>query len=140
MPPPVLGEDFDLLVAAIATPTAFSAVNDTNTYRRGSSREAGRRSVFMRVVPYIVTGRRQQTMEFGGYLNLTDAGQALMRAAEMNNTDVVAKVLFDGTNGFTQQCKVTSFTHEASPDDLQGITWVLDPVADPVIVGTGPIL
>lgn len=137
---PALGEDFDLMVAAVATPTAFSAVGDMNSYRRGSSRDEARRTVFMRTLPYIIPARKDQTMEFAGFLNLTDAGQILLRTAEANGTEVIVKVMFDGTNGFTQQGKVRSFSHEAAPEDLQGHGFVVTPTADAVIVGTGPIL
>jgi hypothetical protein len=137
---PVLGEDFTVLVASIAVPGTFVAVGDINSYRRGSSRDETRRAVFGRTLPYIIPGRRDQTMEFGGFLNLTDAGQQILRSAEANNTEVIVKVLFDGTNGFTQQGKVASFSHEASPEDLQPHSFVIAPSAAAVIEGTGPIL
>lgn len=138
--PPVLGQDFTISVAALATPTAFSPVGDMNSYRRGSSRDETRHSVFGRTLQYIIPGRRDQTMEIGGFLNLSDAGQILLRAAEAAKTDVIVKILFDGTNGFTQQCSVSSFTHEATPDDLESHGFTLVPSADAVIAGTGPIL
>jgi hypothetical protein len=137
---PVLGEDFTVSVATAAAPTVFSPVADINSYRRGSSRDETRRIVFGRTLPYIIPGRRDQTMEFGGFLNLTDPGQVILRNAEMNNTEVVVKVLFNGVDGFTQQGKVSSFSHEASPEDLQPHSFVIAPTAAAAVVAGGPIL
>lgn len=140
MPPPVSGGDLTILVAAIASPAAFSPVGDMNSYRRGSTRGETRHSVFGRTLQYIVPGKRDQTMEIGGFLTLADAGQVILRAAEAAKTDVIVKILFDGTNGFTQQCSVSSFSHDANPDDLENHGFTLVPNADAVVVGTGPIL
>lgn len=138
--PPVSGGDLLISVAAIATPTVFSPVGDMNSYRRGSSRGETRHSVFGRTLQYIVPGRRDQTMEIGGFLTLADAGQVILRTAEANKTDVVIKILFDGTNGFTQQCSVSSFSHDANPDDLENHGFTLVPSADATIIAAGPIL
>ncbi len=138
--PPALGADFTISVAAIATPTVFSPVGDMNSYRRGSSRDVTAHSVFGRLLQYKIQGRRDQTMEIAGFLTLADAGQVLLRTAELNNTNVVIKILFNATDGFTQQCSVSAFTNDADPDDLLPYGFTLAPAADAVIVGGGPVL
>ncbi len=138
--PPSLGADFTIAVAPIASPTAFSPVADMNSFRRGSSRDVTKHSVFGRLLQYSIPGRRDQTMEIAGFLTAGDAGQNILRAAEINKTDVVMRILHDATNGFTQQCSVSAFTLEADPDGLLPYGFTLAPTADAVQVGSGPIL
>ncbi len=138
--PPALGADFTIAVAALATPTVFSPVSDMNSYSRGSSRDVTKHSVFGRLLQYSIQGRRDQTMEIGGFFTIGDAGQGILRTAEANNTNVIIKILFNGTDGFTQQCSVSAFTNEADPDDLLPYGFTLAPAADAVIAGAGPIM
>lgn len=138
--PPVHGEDFELHVAAKATPTAFEPIGDMNSYRRGSTRSETTTTVFMRSEPYVTPGRRTQTIELGGFLNITDAGQEILRAAEADGTTVILKVMWNPTDGFTQECSVREFSNEADPEALLPHGFALTPVAAAAIVGAGPIV
>ena len=118
----------------------YSPVSDLNTISKNSTRNVATFGVFGRATSYSVPGSRDQSFALGGFISTGDTGQATLLTGEAANTTVFVKVLFDGTNGFTQAVKVGSRTFSMTPDGLQQITFALNSVADPVISGTGPLL
>jgi len=125
-----------------ASPSAgtYAPISDLNTVSKNSNRNVSSFPVLNRAIAYSIPGSRDQTFSLGGYLSIGDTGQSTMIAAEIANTTCYVKILFDGTNGFSQAVKVGSRTLSITPDGLQGVTFELASVADPTIVGTGPIL
>ncbi|MEO7102880.1 MAG: hypothetical protein ABI119_06040 [Gemmatimonadaceae bacterium] len=125
-----------------ASPSAgtYAPVSDINSLSKNSTRNVSSFGVFGRSVAYSIPGTRDQTLSLGGFLSVGDTGQGTLFAAEAANTTAYIKVLFDGTNGFTQAVKVGSRTYTATPDGLQQITFALSSAADPTITGTGPLL
>lgn len=125
-----------------ASPSAgtYAPVSDINSLSKNSTRNVSSFGVFGRAVAYSIPGTRDQTLSLGGFLSVGDSGQATLFAAEAANTTCFIKVQMDGTNGFTQAVKVGSRTYTATPDGLQAVTFALSSAADPVILGTGPLL
>lgn len=125
-----------------ASPSAgtYAPVSDINTLTRNSTRNVTNYSVFGRSVAYSIPGSRDQSYSLGGYISVGDTGQGTLIAAELANTTAYIKIQFDGTNGFTQAVKVGSRTFSMTPDGLQAMTLQLSSAADPLILGTGPLL
>lgn len=137
---PEMGSAFVVEVAPAATPTAFVPVHDLNAYSKSSSRDRTTYPVFMRATPHTLVGAREIAFTLSGYLNMTDPGQQVLRDAEEGDTNVIMRILPDGTNGFTQEVMVGSRTHDADPEAFQEVTFELSAADDPVVVGTGPII
>lgn len=116
-------------------------VNDMNSFSKQGQRNTNTFPVFQRATPYTVAaGAKEQTYTISGLFNPGDAGQARLLAQEAANAAVSIRITWDGTNGFTQSVKCTSYTHDATPEDPQEISFEFSAEADAVIVGTGPIL
>jgi hypothetical protein len=125
-----------------AAPSAgtYSPVSDLNTVSKNSTRNTQTFGVFGRAVAYQVPGTRDQSFSLGGFLSVGDDGQGILDTAEAANTTCFIKILFDGTNGFSQAVKVGTRTLTMTPEGLDAITYALSSAADPVIVGTGPLI
>lgn len=136
--PPFHGSGFELHVNT--TGSTYIIVNDMDRYERAVRRNATSVAVFGRATNYSIPGSRDVTFTVSGFLSDTDAGQATLRTSEAADTPVLIKVMFDGANGFTQSVLVGSTTHSASPEGLQAYSFEFSATADPVIVGTGPLL
>lgn len=137
MPWPEHGDKFMLEVKDGA---AYLVVHDMNSFGKSSDRSVTKVPVFQRALPHIVASARDQSYTVSGFLNGTDPGQVKLRAHEAADTQGEIRVTFDGTNGFTQPVKVTSFTFDADPEGLQEHGFTLEADGDAVIAGTGPIL
>ena len=134
------GDDFVLYVET-TTPGTFVVVNDISEFSKSVTRDSSQVRVFARATPYVVTGGRNATYTATGFFNPTDPGQQRLRDMEAVDTPVKIRLLYDGTNGFTQEVKVTSYDYGASAEPgLQTYGFDLEANADAVIVGTGPIL
>lgn len=118
----------------------YAPVSDLNSLSKNSTRNVSSFGVFGRSVAYSIPGTRDQTLSLAGFLSIGDTGQATLFSAEAANTTCFVKIQFDGTNGFTQAVKVGSRTFTATPDGLQQVTFELSSAADPVVLGTGPLL
>jgi hypothetical protein len=125
-----------------AAPVAgtYAPVSDLNTVTKNSTRNTQTFGVFGRAVAYQVPGTRDQSFSLGGFVSVGDTGQTTLISAESTNTTAFIKILFDGTNGFTQAVKVGTITLGLTPDGIDTITFALSSAADPVISGTGPLL
>lgn len=138
MTTPFLGEDFEAHVET-TTPGTFELIGDMNNFSKNVSREQQTFPVFGRATPYGIPGARESSYTLSGFLS-TDAGQERLRTLEQSDSVVKIKILWDGTNGFTQDCRVGTVSIDATPEGLQEISFELSAVADAVIVGTGPLL
>jgi hypothetical protein len=125
-----------------AAPVAgtYIPVSDLNSVSKNSTRNVTTSPVFGRLTAYQIPGSRDQSYSLGGFLSAGDSGQALIVSNEQANTTFFVKVLPDGTNGWSQAVKCGSRTFNATPEGLQGVTFALSGVADPVVVGTGPLI
>jgi hypothetical protein len=130
------------LVISVATTFAgtYEPISDINAASRNSNRDIAQFPVFMRATAYGIPGAREISYSFSGYLSVGDSGQNMLRTAEQNNTTVFVKVLFDGTNGFIQECRVATTSWEAAPEGLQETAYELSAVGTATVIGTGPIL
>lgn len=135
----VSGSDFVLKVESPAGSGTFITVANFNAYGKRSTQPETRYPVFANAVPLTNPGPNEQTFTVGGLLDLTDPGQAVLRAAEQARTPILVQALFDGTNGFKQSVRVGSFAHDARPENLQTISYEMTGVAAAIQVGTGPI-
>ena len=133
-----VGVDFFLSVATTLG-GIYDPVSDLNAFNKSSSRTIAQFPVFMRAVSYGIPAPREETFTASGYLSVADTGQNTLRTAEINNTTVFLKVLYDGTNGFTQEVRVGSKSFSVAPDGLQEVTFEFASVGAAVIVGTGPV-
>jgi hypothetical protein len=135
----IQGDQF-MLEVETAVPATYVVVNDMNAFSKSSQRNSQTFPVFQRATPHSVAGPREQTYTFSGYLNPTDAGQLRLFAMEAANTTVKIRVTHDGTNGFTQLVRITTYTYDADPENLQEVSFECTADDTAVIQGTGPLL
>lgn len=141
MADPVLSKDFDLFVLNTAvSPAVYVAVDGVNQWDDNVNRERQAWPMFMRNTDYQTVGSREITYSMSGYLIRTDPGQVIIRAAEIADTTVNIKVLYDGTNGYTQDVRIgTRSGSRTAGTGLQTLTYEIAAVADAVIVAGGPL-
>lgn len=137
----ILGSDFEVYVDDVATsPPTEVPVHEMNNFQRSTQRDSQSFPVFMNPIAHNIPGARVVSGTLSGFLGLGDAGQDILRDAEINDTPVHLKILWDGTNGFEQDFKVGSTSQTATPGaTLQETSFELlgDGVA--TIVGLGPL-
>lgn len=136
---PELGED--MVISASATLAgAYSQVGDMNRFDYNvAAGNVTRTPVFMRATPYTTQGADEVTATLAGFFTMADTGQGILRTAAQTKTTAFLKVLWDGTNGFTQEFKVTSRRTGAAPDAMDEQSFDLSAADDAAIVGTGPL-
>jgi hypothetical protein len=138
---PFLGSDFEVYVLDTSvSPPSYVPVDDMNNFQRSTSRDKQTFPVFMRLTAHVIPGARGVTYTLSGFLDSGSTGQDILRAAEQNDNVVTMKFLWDGTNGFTQDVKVGSTSQNTTPEGLQETSFELLADADPVIVGSGPLV
>lgn len=138
---PFLGADFEIYVLDVSlSPDAYVPIDDMNNFQRSTSRDKQTFPVFMRALAHTIAGARGVTYTLSGFLDSDSDGQAILFAAEQNDTVVTIKVLWDGTNGFTQDVRVGSTSQNTTPEGLQEASFELIADADPVVVGSGPLV
>ena len=121
---------------------SYVIVNDISTLGIESSQDVGTFAAFGRTVPHKVTGPKDKSFSVEGYFSPGDAGQDRLRVQEAAGFEAGIKVMWDGTNGFTQLCYVSSYSFDADANEagLQGYGFTFAPDSTAVIVGAGPIL
>lgn len=124
----VSGSDFLLQVETTPGGNTFILVANFNAYGKRSTQSETRYPVFGNPVPLTSPTPNEQTMTAGGLIDLTDPGQALLRAAEANRTPIRIRTLKDGAVGEVQTVRVGSFAHDARPESLQTIAYELTAV------------
>jgi hypothetical protein len=124
------------------TTATYVPVSDMNKYGRKSGRDVSKYPAFGRVVPHSVPGARTQGISISGFATPADPGQDALLDTEAIGSTIFARVWPNGgsTNGFQQEFQVLSFTHDASPEGLQEISFELTAVGPATIIGAGPIL
>lgn len=74
-----------------------------------------------------IQGLRDCSWTCDGNYDPTDAtGQAAIRDALLNDTDVYVQFLFDGAAGFKQQVRPSKFEVKATPADPVTVSFTLD--------------
>jgi len=140
MPDPVNGRDFELYVLDTSvSPDAYVLVDGINQWDDQVNRERQSWPMFGRSTDYQTVGSREITYSMGGFLILTDPGQVIIRNAEIADDEVSIKVLYDGTNGYTQDVRIGTRSGSRTPEGLQTLTYEVAAVAAAVIVGSGPL-
>lgn len=116
---------------------AGTTMADGTRYSKRGGRPTTRTAVFGSAVPRSSKGTRDVTFTLTTLQNPTDPGQAILYTAEETNASVWIHVLPDGSNGFKQECTITSNNHDADPDTTQSTTFECTAVAARVAIGTG---
>jgi len=141
MPDPVLGKDFELYVLDTAqSPDAYVLVDGINQWDDQINRERQSWPMFGRATDYQTVGSREITYSMGGFLILTDPGQVIIRTAELADSTVGIKVLWEGgSDGYTQNVRIGTRSGSRTPEGLQTLTYEVAAIDDAVIVGSGPL-
>lgn len=132
------GADF-VLMAETAVPGTYVNVADMDNFDDGTDAPVQEFPVFGGT-KYLIPGARAITFTASGFYNPTDAGQALLLAAEKDRDNIKIKVMYDGTNGYTIEVKVQSRKFNAKAEGLQTIAFDMLAQAASVVVGTGPAI
>lgn len=133
MSTPVAGSEFLLQVGG-------NTVEGINQYNKQRTRNTTFFPVFNRATPWSITAPKEEKYSVTGLYIPGDAGQAALLAAEIAQTPITITVLPDGTAGFSQSVLVNSFTHDASPEGFQEITYEFTAFADATAVSGGDLL
>jgi hypothetical protein len=137
MTQPLFGADVLVKVATIAAPTVFVTVENMNNYSASSTHPVTTEPVFGKAVALRAEQIAEQSFSLSGFVTLADPGMQIIADAERLRTDLMVQVLADGTNGFKQQCSVSTIKTDGNPKAFQAVA--LDCVATGVrtAVGTG---
>jgi hypothetical protein len=132
------GDQFMLEVntSTTATPT-WVVVADMNSFSKSSQRNNQTFPVFQRSLPHSITGPREQTYSVSGYFNPADPGQQKLFSSEQSNSIVQIRVTHNGTDGFTQNVRVGTYTYDADPEGLQEVSFEFAADDASVVVGDG---
>lgn len=136
---PVQGKDLRIKVES-DTPATYLLVDYMNSYSRDTDKPVDTFPVFELATPPAIAGQRGQTFSISGLFDPASAGQNRLREQELADEVANLQILFDGTNGFSQDVEVNSMSHSASPEGFQETGWECTADADAVIVGTGPLM
>jgi hypothetical protein len=123
-----------------ATPGVYVAVNGVDKYSRRSGRASRKQSVFGQANQVSSTGVLAETITMSGITDIADPGILRLLAMKAGDLQSSIRIKFDGTNGYSQACKVSSLDTDADPDDFVTFSINLETMAAAVIVGTGPIM
>jgi hypothetical protein len=121
MTQPLFGADVLVKVAAIATPTVFVTIENMNNYSASSSHPVTTEPVFGKTVALRAEQIAEQSFSVSGFVTLADPGMQIIATAENLRTDVMIQVLADGTNGFKQQCSVSTIKTDGNPKAFQAV-------------------
>lgn len=141
MPDPIQGTEFELYVLDVSvSPTLYVLVDGINNWDDSVTRERTKHPMFGRATDFQTIGSREITYAMQGNLIIADPGQEIIRAAELADDEVSIKVLYDGTNGYTQDVIVgTRQGSRAAGTGLQTLNYEIAAVGDAVVVGSGPV-
>ncbi len=128
-----------ILKVETAVADTFITVGGMDKFNYNTQRTSTKRPLFG-AAAHVTTGARERSFTVSGLVDITDAGQARLRAMELANTPVKIQILWDGTNGFTEEVKATNFTVDGSADGEVEGGFNFDSNAAAVIAGTGPII
>lgn len=117
---PSKGSAFILKADVSGTMTIVEGINKYNKQRSRSSTST---QVFNNPDPWSITQPVEEKYSVSGLHVPADPGQMALRDAEVAGDTINIQCLYDGTKGFAQPVKVTSFTHDATPEGFQEITY-----------------
>ncbi len=118
------------------TETGFNIVDDLNDVTMEDTAENLDSTKFGATRRTFLPGFPGGVVNMSGFYNTLDStGQRILEDAYNDETTIWAKVLYDGTNGFRQQMKVSDFTKHSAVGDIVSVTITLLPQADPIRVG-----
>ena len=132
----VLGEDAVISVCATVG-GVYDVVSDLNAYTYNKTRNVNQFSVFQRANAHGVAAAREIALTLSGYYSVLDSGQDLIRTSEDTGANIFVKLLPDGTNGITLECRVASVNHSGTPDDPAEVSFEFAAAGVPADVGTG---
>jgi hypothetical protein len=136
-----LGEDFVLEIET-ATPGTFVPINGMDTWDSSDSQTIDTFPTFGATAnPLAIPSPPDISYSASGFFDAADAGQTRARLLGQTRATGKIKVMYDGTNGYTQGVRIASRTHGASAQggpQTQTFEFAPDGTA-PVIVGTGPL-
>jgi len=115
-------------------------VEGMNKYNKQRTRSTQTFPVFNRATPWAITQPKEEKYSVGGLLVDGDPGQGALLAAEIAQTPITVTVLPNGVKGFSQEVYVNSFTHDATPEGYQEITYEFIANADATAVSGGDLL
>jgi predicted secreted protein len=81
-----------------------------------------------------IVGLFDNPVPLSGHYDASDAGQDIIRAALFSGNTVKMRVLFDGTNGYTVDVKVTGEETSTSPDGTVETSYTLESIDKPTAV------
>ena len=133
---------FKISVATAAAPTVFLPVSFMNTFDISSEQNVGEFEVFDFPDPITFEGNPRRSLSVGGYLALLDDGQDALLAAAAAGLNVILKMLWNGTDGFTQECKVRAYRGGArAGNNPEDVSFDFTPTtAAGTVIGDGPLL
>lgn len=137
MADPVHGSNCLVKVASAAVPATFVTVENLNQFSANSTHGATTEKVFGKTIPLRAEDVAEQGFTVGGFVTLADAGMQIIADAEVGRLKLTVKVLFDGTNGFSQECMVTTSKIDANPKAFVGVSCDFVGTAARVVVGVG---
>lgn len=138
--PNIAGSNFRVKVntGTVGTPV-WTVVQDLTDYTLNNDRQSSSVSVFDKATRLTTYEAREGTMTLDGLFNDNDPGQQALRSASASNAVIGVQILWDGTNGFSQDVRVGGGSQNARPGEYLTTSFSLGGAADPVIVGTGPL-
>jgi len=117
----------------------YAPLSKMNQIGKTSTRNSTSEAVFMEADQIVTYGPRDQSWTLGGFIAAGDTGQDALNDAEASNDIVFIKVLYNGTDGFSQAVRVGTITIGLTPTGVPTITYALASAAPAVIVGDGPL-
>jgi hypothetical protein len=123
-----------------STPGVYVALNGVDRYSRRSGRATRKQSVFGQANQVSSTGVLAETITFSGITDIADPGLLRLIAMKAGDIQASARIKFDGTNGYSQPCRVGALDTDADPDNFITFSCTLETEAAAVLVGTGPIM
>ena len=99
------------------------------TWRGGGERQQQEYARFHNTNKHVQPGQRSDTFNFDWMINSTDPGQQMVRAAELDGSELMMRVHRAATVGWRQVIKVGTISDDVDPDTPQRQTVT--------VVGTG---
>lgn len=115
---PIDLQDTVIKVAAPSATPAFANILNATGYsaEHGTDGET-RVRVFGQATPYVRAGELVDSYSIDGLYDPADTtGQNILRTARDNGTNVLLKVLPNGTAGYQQECRVLTYTDSGDAD------------------------
>lgn len=114
------------LIESSTNDSAYSTVNDLNSASMSISGNNIDVTDFESSYIDRIQGVKDCTWSISGFYNDGDTGQDNIRDALLNNTAIYIRIKYNGTNGFKQQVRVSSFEQSMSPDGTVEVSYELE--------------